>query len=547
MINGFTYIVFGTALGTIVYLIWKLAGRWSEKRGYVDISYWIWKVVLLSFWCPISFFVLLKIRKNGLYGFEFWKTAFIMDIASILFFIWVAGTVICIIRYGNQHRKIHKAIRQCEVKEQSPILQEQISEISKRVKLHRSVKPVISHMIEVPMAYGLFQPKVLLPAKEYSQQELEVILLHELVHHKHHDLFWKQLFQITRCIYWFHPAMQDILRQLDQWGETACDMTVSRYVKSVKDYFNIIITIAVERPECGVYMAGLCEGTKLLMLRMQRMNAYMKKRPLKKVVSAGLVMMVFGVSAVTVAASSIGYAKGYSYIADKTMPEAEGLGESIDYVVAKGESTRNHTLRTIKEIKQKRKIPKIGQVQSVDIKIKPGQRVITQGRYINKKKGKEIEISLLVDTDNEKDKTKVSIGIIDEKNRERFIQSTDANLWHGFEIKESGVYKAYIENDGSEEIEFSTTVNVNWTVNAKVLKRSKEFTKKAGEEIAINIRVSPAKKVQIGIIEGGKVKKSYQTTTGINRKIPITKKDTYAVFVQNMSGSQIKAKGSYQK
>ena len=87
VINGFTYIVFGTALGTIVYLIWKLAGRWSEKRGYVDISYWIWKVVLLSFWCPISFFVLLKIRKNGLYGFEFWKTAFIMDIASILFFI----------------------------------------------------------------------------------------------------------------------------------------------------------------------------------------------------------------------------------------------------------------------------------------------------------------------------------------------------------------------------------------------------------------------------------------------------------------------------
>lgn len=474
VINGFTYIVFGTALGTIVYLIWKLTGRWSEKRGYVDISYWIWKVVLLSFWCPISFFVLLKIRKNGLYGFEFWKTAFIMDIASILFFIWVAGTVICIIRYGNQHRKIHKAIRQCEVKEQSPILQEQISEISKRVKLHRSVKPVILHMIEVPMAYGLFQPKVLLPAKEYSQQELEVILLHELVHHKHHDLFWKQLFQITRCIYWFHPAMQDILRQLDQWGETACDMTVSRYVKSVKDYFNIIITIAVERPECDVYMAGLCEGTKLLMLRMQRMNAYMKKRPLKKVVSAGLVIMVFGVSAVTVAASSVGYAKGYSYIADKTMPEAEGLGESIDYVVAKGESTRNHTLRTIKEIKQKRKIPKIGQVQSVDIKIKPGQRVITQGRYINKKKGKEIEISLLVDTDNEKDKTKVSIGIIDEKNRERFIQSTDANLWHGFEIKESGVYKAYIENDGSEEIEISGYYALNPYVTLEEKEKNEE-------------------------------------------------------------------------
>ena len=156
------------------------------------------------------------------------------------------------------------------------------------------------------------------------------------------------------------------------------------------------------------------------------------------------------------------------------MPEAEGLGESIDYVVAKGESTRNHTLRTIKEIKQKRKIPKIGQVQSVDIKIKPGQRAITQGRYINKKKGKEIEISLLVDTDNEKDKTKVSIGIIDEKNRERFIQSTDANLWHGFEIKESGVYKAYIENDGSEEIEISGYYALNPYVTLEEKEKNEE-------------------------------------------------------------------------
>lgn len=77
-------------------------------------------------------------------------------------------------------------------------------------------------------------------------------------------------------------------------------------------------------------------------------------------------------------------------------------------------------------------------------------------------------------------------------------------------ISNQVVEDGFIEEiENMEVVPFSTTVNVNWTVNAKVLKRSKEFTKKAGEEIAINIRVSPAKKVQIGIIEGGKVKKSY--------------------------------------
>lgn len=455
VINGFTYIVFGTALGTIVYLIWKLAGRWSEKRGYVDISYWIWKVVLLSFWCPISFFVLLKIRKNGLYGFEFWKTAFIMDIASILFFIWVAGTVICIIRYGNQHRKIHKAIRQCEVKEQSPILQEQISEISKRVKLHRSVKPVILHMIEVPMAYGLFQPKVLLPAKEYSQQELEVILLHELVHHKHHDLFWKQLFQITRCIYWFHPAMQDILRQLDQWGETVCDMTVSRYVKSVKDYFNIIITIAVERPECDVYMAGLCEGTKLLMLRMQRMNAYMKKRPLKKVVSAGLVMMVFGVSAVTVAASSIGYAKGYSYIADKTQDNEIATIEDVpqqDFEEKTEKLSKSKTTIILDE-----KIPRMNGEIAFSNTIKAGQRLESKKAYI--KRGTIVELSVTLGMEEDGDSKDISTGITDMKGNARYI-SDDWDLWYSFKIEKSGYYKIYVENYGEKVVNVAGTCSL---------------------------------------------------------------------------------------
>ena len=75
---------------------------------------------------------------------------------------------------------------------------------------------------------------------------------------------------------------------------------------------------------------------------------------------------------------------------------------------------------------------------------------------------------------HEKDKTKVSIGIIDEKNRERFIQSTDANLWHGFEIKESGVYKAYIENDGSEEIEISGYYALNPYVTLEEKEKNEE-------------------------------------------------------------------------
>ena len=93
----------------------------------------------------------------------------------------------------------------------------------------------------------------------------------------------------------------------------------------------------------------------------------------------------------------------------------------------------------------------------------------------------------------------------------------------------------------------STKVNVDWTVKPQILKRSKGFTKKAGSIIYINLKIFPHKKVRIGVIKGGKVKKYYEVTTGLEKEIPVKDTDTYSVFVQNMTNSTINAKGSYIK
>ena len=89
--------------------------------------------------------------------------------------------------------------------------------------------------------------------------------------------------------------------------------------------------------------------------------------------------------------------------------------------------------------------------------------------------------------------------------------------------------------------------NPSWQKNLKRLKRSKGFTKKAGSIIYINLKIFPHKKVRIGVIKGGKVKKYYEVTTGLEKEIPVKDTDTYSVFVQNMTNSTINAKGSYIK
>lgn len=54
IIKIFSGIFLCTLLGTILYLFWKAVGRLIEHKGYIDINYLIWKMVLLMFAIPIT-------------------------------------------------------------------------------------------------------------------------------------------------------------------------------------------------------------------------------------------------------------------------------------------------------------------------------------------------------------------------------------------------------------------------------------------------------------------------------------------------------------
>ena len=316
--------------------------------------------------------------------------------------------------------------------------------------------------IKIPMAYGIFHRRIVLPEIEYSEEEIDIILHHELIHHKHHDLLWKAIFMMVHITYWFHPGMKDLIRQLDQWGEAYCDRTASYYIESMKTYFNVIIDIATEEKECNTYCMGLCENSELLVLRMKRMQSYLNQKPLKRITAVSLILIILGISSITVAASTIGFAKGYVYVADQTMDEESVIETEkvIDYKIDRKEKIRSQKREGIEVIKQGAIIPDVNDAGILDLKLKAKERIETKKKYIDKKKGKEIEISVSTGLEEDHVSKKIAIGIIEPNGKERYIEE-GRNLWHGFKINKSGDYVIFIENYGEKDVDISGYCSVN--------------------------------------------------------------------------------------
>ena len=81
IIKIFSGIFLCTLLGTILYLFWKAAGCLIEHKGYVDINYLIWKMVLLMFAIPITL-----IYANG-----FEKSTYVFEVTGPI--KWVIGII----------------------------------------------------------------------------------------------------------------------------------------------------------------------------------------------------------------------------------------------------------------------------------------------------------------------------------------------------------------------------------------------------------------------------------------------------------------------
>lgn len=97
---------------------------------------------------------------------------------------------------------------------------------SAAVKGGRDVRLCTSDAIDIPIAVGLLDAMILLPARlleELPPRDVDAIVLHELAHLRRADDYINAAERVALALLFFHPAVRWIASRLDLKREVACD------------------------------------------------------------------------------------------------------------------------------------------------------------------------------------------------------------------------------------------------------------------------------------------------------------------------------------
>lgn len=157
-----------------------------------------------------------------------------------------------------------------------------------------------------PMLVGLFRPVIYLPDREYSEQQLQNILLHELTHWRRHDVAIKWIATITVCMHWFNPFAYLVRREIDRACELACDEAVISGLDNdgKQSYGDTLIEMASDiKKSRAVVSTTMYEEKKTLKERLSSIMHSKKQTTAILLLSIVLICVIF-VTTVFVGASS---------------------------------------------------------------------------------------------------------------------------------------------------------------------------------------------------------------------------------------------------
>ena len=204
-----------------------------------------------------------------------------------LFFIWSALALVLFVRKVTVYQGFIQYIKAGN-KEVSDIkILNLLSDCEEKLKIKTRVELSCNPLIASPMLIGFFRPRIILPVGEWEDKELSYIFVHELIHYKQRDMFYKWLIQIVVCVHWFNPFVYLLEKEVNKSCELSCDEKVISVLDDTarREYGDTLISFLKSNNlyKSSLASVTLTEGAEQLK---ERLGAIMKFRKKSKVIIA---------------------------------------------------------------------------------------------------------------------------------------------------------------------------------------------------------------------------------------------------------------------
>ena len=248
-----------------------------------------------------------------------------------LFFIWSALALVLFVRKVTVYQGFIQYIKAGN-KEVSDIkILNLLSDCEEKLNIKTRVELSRNSLIASPMLIGFFRPKIILPISELEDRELSYVFVHELIHYKQRDMFYKWLIQIVVCVHWFNPFVYLLEKEVNKSCELSCDEKVIAVLddKRKREYGDTLISFLKSNNlyKSSLASVTLTEGAEQLKERLGAIMNFKSKTKTIRVLTVILTLFILS-GAVFIGGYSVSAATDSKETSKSSIPEKKGNGKS---------------------------------------------------------------------------------------------------------------------------------------------------------------------------------------------------------------------------
>lgn len=339
ILNGkLAYVVLGvlaaTLAGTFGYFIWLFLGRGTAKF-YIKNAMKFLKLILVCFLIPVIPFFILQFVKKMESGEEVIPVVTPMLIA--LFFlapVWLVTLILVLLyRYSQYRSKLQLCKENISVNDWR--LEAILDKWRKKLGIKRKINIYYNNRVPSPAIIYNKGYQILLPTYTLSEEEINIALLHELVHFKHRDIVTKNIGFLVNAIHAFNPISYVLRSQIEKWAEVDCDLESCEIGKGEfgrREYFTCMLNMKQKSQE-AFHVDEMCcfmENQNLIEFRIDMMIK-LKGEEWKTPLWAFLltVFLMLSVTTGTYRASSEAFWHWYEHSLDYTEETSKEIEQNL--------------------------------------------------------------------------------------------------------------------------------------------------------------------------------------------------------------------------